>query len=103
MTALPPNYYTLRFNSYAEARTVCQALGYWREATEGQPEGPITDGQIHGPDGVRGFSIAVIGQDPVLPDGTVLTGYYCNVAGLLPAAAEVYQVPYGSAGLRFQE
>lgn len=104
MTAiLPPNYYTLRFNSYNEAKAVCQQLGYWREATEDIPEGPITDGQIVGPDGVRGFSIAEIGQDPVLPDGTQLQGYYVNVAGLLPAAAEAYQVEYGSAGLRFQE
>lgn len=102
MTALPPTYYTLRFNDYDEAKSVCQALGYWREASEDGPEGPISDGQIHGPDGVRGFSIAVIGQDPVLPNGTQLSGYFVNVAGLLPAAAEPFQVPYGSAGLHFQ-
>lgn len=67
------------------------------------PEGPITDGQIHGPDGVRGFSIAVIGQDPTLPDGTTLDGYYVNVAGLLPAAVASFMVEYGCAGLRFAE
>lgn len=103
MTILPPTYYTLRFNSYAEAKAVCQQLGYWREATEDQPEGPITDGQIHGPDGVRPFTISVIGLNPTLPDGTTLSGYYVNVAGLLPVAAEAFMVEYGSAGLRFQE
>ena len=103
MTTLPPTYYTLRFPNYDTAKAACQSLGYWRSATEDQPEGPITDGQISGPDGVRGFSIAVIGQDPTLPDGTTLSGYYVNVAGLLPAAVEPFQVEYGCAGLRFQE
>jgi hypothetical protein len=115
MTSLPPIYYTLRFPDYATARAACQSLGYWREATNDQPEGPITDGQIIGPNGVRGFSISVIGLDPLITAATYdekgneltpavqLSGYYVNVAGILPAAAAPYQVPYGSAGMRFQE
>jgi len=115
MTSLKPTYYTLRFPSYEVAKAVCQSLSYWREAAGGQPEGPITDGQIIGPDGVRGFSISVIGLDPLVTAATYdengneltpavqLSGYYVNVAGLLPVAAAPYQVPYGSAGVRFQE
>jgi hypothetical protein len=112
---LAPSYFTLRFDSYAQAKAACQALGYWRNATADQPEGPITDGQITGPDGTRGFSISIVGQDPIITpatfdeDGNELTpavratGYYVNVAGALPAAVEPYRVPYGSAGLRFAE
>ena len=116
MTSPKLTYYTLGFPSYEVAKAVCQSLGYWREAAGGQPEGPITDGQIVDPDGtVRGFSISVIGLNPVIAPATYdkegkqltpavqLQGYYVNVAGLLPAAAAPYQVPYGSAGVRFQE
>jgi hypothetical protein len=111
---LAPSYFTLRFDSYAQAKATCQALGYWRPATTDQPEGPITDGQIQGPDGTRGFSISIIGQDPIVTpatfdeDGNELTpavqlhGYYVNVAGALPQPVEQYQVEYGSAGRRFQ-
>ena len=110
-----PTYYTLRFPDYATAKAACQSLGYWREATDDQPEGPITDGQITGEDGVRGFSISIIGQDPIVTPATYdeegnelspavqLTGYYVNVAGLLPAAVESFVVEYGSAGRRFAE
>lgn len=99
----PSRYYTLRFDSFQQAKTVCQALGYWQEATIDMAEGPIPAGQIHSPEGVRGFAIDVIGDDPVLPDGTQLDGYYVNVAGLLPAAAQPFEVSYGSAGRVFQE
>ena len=114
-TYLAPTYYTLRFPDYATAKAACQSLGYWREATQDTPEGPITDGQITGPDGVRGFSIDEIGLDPIVTaatfdeDGVELTpavqlqGYYVNVAGLLPQAVEPFQVEYGSAGRKFSE
>ena len=114
-TILPPSYYTLRFPDYATAKAACQALGYWRDATDTQPEGPITDGQIVTPEGVRGFSIDPIGLDPVIASGTYdeagneltpptrASGYFVNVAGALPQAVEPYQVEYGSAGHQFAE
>jgi hypothetical protein len=97
MTSLIPNYYTLRFPNRAAAEAVCRSFGYWDDASKG----PITDGQIDGPDGVRGFSIFEIGTNPKLPNGTQLSGYYCNLAGKLPDAVAPYQVPYGSAGVVF--
>lgn len=99
----PSRYYTLRFDSFEQARAVCQALGYWQTATSETPEGPIPSGQVYGPDGIRGFCIDVIGDDPILFDGAQLDGCYVNVAGLLPAAAQPFEVPYGSAGRVFQE
>jgi hypothetical protein len=95
-----PTYYTVRFDSFGTAKAVCEKLGFWRKATAEAPEGPIADGVIMGSDGKidRGFSIIVIGQDPILPDGTKLTGYYANIAGKLPAAVANFEVPYRSAG-----
>jgi hypothetical protein len=95
MDALTPSYYTLRFASYAEAQAICQSLGYWRPADGSTPEGPITDGMIDGPDGLRGFSIFEIGAV------AGKTGYFVNIAGRLPDAVSAYQVPYGSAGVVF--
>jgi hypothetical protein len=95
MNTLTPSYYTLRFGSYAEAKAICQSLGYWRPAANGIAEGPITDGMIDGSNGLRGFSIVEIGAV------TGKSGYFVNVAGRLPDAVATYQVPYGSAGVVF--
>lgn len=89
---MTPNYYTLKFNNRAHAEAICRSLGYWDDASNG----PITDGQINGPDGIRGFSIFEIGQNP-----KGLTGYFVNVAGKLPEAVAPCQVPYGCAGIVF--
>ena len=97
MTTLIPSYYTLRFADRAEAEAVCRSLGYWDDTING----PIADGMIDGPDGIRGFSIVEIGLNPKPPGKAALSGYYCNVAGKLPDAVAPYQVPYGSAGVVF--
>lgn len=97
MTTPATDYYTLKFTDYNEAKAVCQALGYWRPAAEGVPEGPITDGMILDGNGrpQRGFSIVEIGAVPGQ------SGYFVNVAGKLPDTVAPYQVPYGSAGKVF--
>ena len=97
MSTLTPSYYTLRFTDRPAAEAVCRSLGYWNDAAAG----PITDGMIDGPEGIRGFSIFEIGTNPRHPNGTQLSGYYCNIAGKLPDAVAPYQVPYGSAGVVF--
>lgn len=96
---MTPTYYTLKFTNRAAAEAVCRSLGYWDDTTAG----PIADGMLDGPNGKRGFSILEIGTNPKLPNGTQLTGYYCNIAGRLPDAVAPYQVPYGSAGVVFPD
>ena len=102
--------FTLRFDDYAQAKATATQLDLW-DLEEDQLK---TGGQSTREDGTKfGWAIDEIGQDPVIEPGVYdeegieiappvrASGYFVNVTGELPAAAEPFIVPYGSAGRRF--
>lgn len=101
---------TLLFPSYEVAEASARALGFWDEENSVVKAQGQTIPEQGDP---FSWAIDIIGQDPVVVEGTYddegneltpptkLDGYAVNATGELPPAALQFAIPYGSAGRIF--